>query len=126
MSLLDQIQTDIKNITSNADEFARSALFTAPSSETATVNVIHTKHHLGVDTDGNVINTKNAHIAVSEGLLTALGYPVRIDGEVNLTNHRVDVKDSTGIVKNYIIREFLPDETIGLIVCLLGVYDGSD
>ncbi|KKN54307.1 hypothetical protein LCGC14_0593620 [marine sediment metagenome] len=120
MGLIDRAKSDIKAITSNPDEFGVSMTFTAPSGETATLNGLHSKHHMSMDTDGNMISSKNAHISVSEELLTAQNYPVRKAGEVNLKNHRVSVKDSTGISKDYVIREWYPDETIGLITCILG------
>lgn len=132
MSLLDQIKLDIEQITSNSEEYAISATFTNPAgTETATVNVIHSKHHLGVDTDGNRINVKNAHIAFAENNLSAAGlasmgtpYTIRNAAqEVALTDHRVMVADSTGVVKNYIIRESYPDEMVGLIVCILGDFE---
>jgi hypothetical protein len=67
------------------------------------------------------VNTKNAHIAISEKFLSDASYPYRnLSGEVSLKNHRIAVADSTGLVKNYVIREIFPDETIGLIVCILG------
>ena len=79
-----------------------------------------TKHHLNFDTDGTQINAKNAHICLDEDKLTSAGYPVRVNDEVNLLNHKIIVKDSSGIAKNYIIKENFPDETLGLIVCVLG------
>lgn len=120
MGLIDQAKKDIKDITSNTDEWGVSITFTAPTGEIATVNGLHSKHHMNIDTEGNMISGKNAHISVSEALLTAKNYPVRKAGEVNLKNHKVSVKDSTGISKNYVIREWFPDETIGLITCILG------
>jgi len=79
-----------------------------------------TKHHLNFDTDGTQINAKNAHICLDEKTLKDAGYPVRVNEEVRLINHQIIVKDSSGIDKNYIIKENFPDETLGLIVCVLG------
>jgi hypothetical protein len=39
-----------------------------------------------------------------------------------MTGHVVNVKDSTGIVKNYVVLQNWPDETIGLITFILGDY----
>lgn len=126
MGLIEQAKSDIKDITSNLDEWAVSITFTAPTGEIATVNGLHSKHHMSMDTDGNRINSKNAHISVSEELLTAKNYPVRNKkGEVKLNDHKVNVKDSTGISKNYVIREGFPDETIGLITCILGSHGAN-
>jgi len=79
-----------------------------------------TKHHLNFDTDGAPINAKNAHICLDEQKLADAGYPVRVNEEVTLLNHKIIVKDSSGIDKNYIIKENFPDETLGLIACILG------
>lgn len=120
MSLYDQAKADIEQITSNTDEWSKPVTFTALTGETAIVNCIHTKHHLGIDTDGRRVNSKNAHISVSEKHLVDALYPVRnLKGEVSLYLHKVLVADSTGIEKKYKITEAYPDETVGLIVCIL-------
>ncbi len=124
MSLIEQAKADIERITGNTNEFARSMTFVAPTSETAVVKGLHSKHHLTVNTEGIEVNARSAHVSVSEKALTDLSYPVRnSDGEVNLAKHTVKVKDSTGIEKTYEIREWFQDETIGLITCILGDFE---
>lgn len=125
MGLIDKAKADIEQITSNLNEWGVSMVLTAvPGLESVTIVGLHTKHRILIDTDGNFVNTKNAHISVSEKFLTEAGYPVRNgSGEVSLINHRVSVKDSTGLVKEYVITEAFPDETIGLICCILGDYE---
>ena len=124
MSLINQIQKDILSITTNSTEFGVAINLEAPTAETIDIIGLHTKHHLGIDTDGNQVNTKNAHISFSEDAFIDSGYPIRnLNGEVSLKNHIVTAKDSTGNNKKYIIREWFPDETIGLIVCILGDYE---
>lgn len=119
MGLINTIQNDVLRFTTNLNEFAVDILLTAKTSEVLAIQGIHTKHHLGIDTDGNMVNSKKASIAFSESLLIA-PYPCRnISQEVDLNGHQVGVKDSTGIVKNYIVQQWFPDETIGLIVCIL-------
>ncbi len=121
MGLIDTINSDIANITSNLNDFGVSMTFIAPDLTTLTVTGIHTKHHLGVNTEGEIINSKKASIAVSESKLA--GYPLRnAKNEVDLNGHLVNVKDSTGTLCNYKIRQWFPDETIGLIVCILEMY----
>jgi hypothetical protein len=124
MGLIDQAKKDIERITSNAREFGVSMLFLAPTSETATISGLHTKHHLGIDQDGNMINSKTSKISVSEKFLTDSGYPVRnVAGEVDLRGHKVTVKDSTGSDCTYVIRQWFPDETIGLITCIMSDFE---
>ena len=124
MGLIDQAKSDIEDITSNTDGFGVALFFEGPCGEFAEITGLHTKHHLGVDTEGNSVNSKNAHVSFSEKFLTDLNYPVRnLDGEVSMVGHKVRVKDSTGLDKTYVIEENYPDETIGLIVCILGNFE---
>ena len=83
---------------------------------------LHSKHWIGFDSDGNQINSKNAHILISEEVLTLNGYITRNlrTNNIDLEKHRVTVKDSTLIEKEYVIQECYPSETFGLIVCILG------
>jgi len=85
---------------------------------------IHSKHWINFDTNGSQVNSKNAHVLISEKVLIDLEYPVRNSktGNIDLKNHRITVKDSTLIEKEYIINECWPSETFGLIVCILGDY----
>lgn len=82
------------------------------------------KHWLNFDADGGSINTKNAHITIVESKLVEAGYPVRNQaGEIHLRGHKVTAKDSSEVEKHYIITEWKPTETIGLIYCDLGDYE---
>lgn len=123
MSLLDRAKADIETITSNTNDFGKTMTLISPHGDELEVTGLHTKHHLAIDDEGELVNSKNAHISVSEKFLTDGGYPVRINGEVSLKNHRVRVTDSTGEEKTYSINQWFPDETVGLITCILGKYD---
>lgn len=82
------------------------------------------KHWINFDTEGNATNSKNAHITIDEDVLKTAGYPYKnADNEVYLRKHKVSTPDSSGDVKEYVILEWLPDETLGLIVCILGDYE---
>ena len=94
---------------------------TPDGSTNVNITGLATKHHIFFDTDGTVMNGKNAHINIVESQLSDLNYPVRdSNGEVNLINHVVNVADSSGVIKRFIIKENHPSETFGLIVCILG------
>jgi len=122
MGLIDQAKADIAQITSNLDDFAVEIKLTAPDGTEKNITGLHTKIHLGVDTDGMPVNSRKAHISFSEVNIT--NYPMRNSrGEVDLRNHNMEVKDSTGITKKYTINQFFPDETIGLIVCIVEDYE---
>lgn len=122
--LIEQARKDWQRFTSDPDTWGISITFTAPTAEVAVVNGLGTNHHIDVDTDGNLINSKNSHVSVSEQLLVDEAYPVRDgDGEVAMVQHRVKFKDSTGVEKEYVIEETLPDETVGMIVCILNDFE---
>lgn len=123
MGLIEQAQQDIRAITTNTSDWSVSIQLTAPDLSVLNTNGLHTKHHLSYDTEGNMINYKNAHISISEDEFIDSGYPYRdSSGEVNLSGHLCVVKDSTRQDKEYVIREWYPDETVGLIVMILGEY----
>jgi hypothetical protein len=120
MGLIELIQRDIKAITSNGSDFGVSMTFVSPLSVTATINGLHSKHTLSQDTEGNRANINNAHVSFSESSLTALGYPTRNNrDEFDMIGHMVTVADSTGEDITYKISENYPDETVGLMVCIL-------
>ncbi len=124
MGLIDQINEDIKNIASNLNDFGVQIILIRPNNQEFIINGIHTKHHLGIDTDGNMVNSKKASIAFSESLINTFSIRNSFN-EVDLRGYKINVKDSTGILKNYIVQQWFPDETIGLIVCILEDYDNN-
>ena len=122
MGLIDQAKADIAQITSNTDDFGVEIRLTAPDGTIANITGLHTKIHLAVNSEGLPVNSRKAHVSFSETFLA--GYPVRnASGEVNLVNHRIAVKDSTGILKEYQMQQFFQDETIGLITCIIEAYE---
>lgn len=125
MGLIEQAIQDIADITSNKDGFGVDITLTRPDkSVTVTFGGQHCKHHLGIDTEGNAVSAKKAFVSFSERVLLATGYVVRnAKKEVDIKFHLMSVKDSSGISKDYIIDQVFPDETNGLITCILGDYE---
>ena len=124
-NIKDLAAADWHKITSNkASGFGYDISITTPDGAKTSVIVGTTsKHHIGFDTEGALVNVKNVQISFSEQQLTEDSYPVRnVNNEVQLRGHKVVTKDSTGNDRNYIITENFPDETIGMIVCILGDY----
>lgn len=123
-SLLNKAKSDaIKYVTKGGFE-ENIQLQTADGNTTLDTTGLASKHHINFDTDGNSVNSKNAHICLSEQDLIDNAYPYRnADEEVDLLRHKVNVKDSSGIIKNYVIIETFPSETVGLIICILGDYE---
>ena len=118
MSLMDRARADFKRFIADERGFGVLATFTSPTDQVKTVRVLHSKHHITVDNDGRTVNSKNGHISFAESEMTE--YTIRNDkDEVSMKNHKVTVKDSTGLDKNYKIRQAWPNETLGIIVCIL-------
>jgi hypothetical protein len=121
MGLIADAEKMWRERSSDLSEFGVALSFVAPEGETASIVGLHTKHHLSFNTEGIAVNSRNAHVSVSEKLLTDLDYPTRnSNGEVTMKNHRVTCKDSTGEEKTYVVREWWQNETIGVIVMVLG------
>lgn len=108
---------------STAGGFQVAMTLTSPANVALSIVGLATKHNNSVTTDGIPVNAKNVHISLIESYLVSLGVTVRnSNGEVNLRNYRVSFPDSSGVTKNYRIEETIPDETTGVIVCILGDY----
>lgn len=115
-----QARQDIEDITTNTNEWAKALSFIAPTGETATINGVHVKHHMPVEDDGDIVNSRVARATFVWKLLEDQGYPTTKNDALNFDKHQLSVADSTGTQKHYIIREWFPDITTGLVVCILG------
>jgi len=136
MSLLVAARDKIREITSNLNEWAVLMTFKTPAvvafdykfdfgfntQNMFTLSGTHTKHHLGINAEtGQKVNAKTASVTVSEKFFIQNGYPIRdANDEVALIGHQVAVKDSTGKICTYVVRESYADETLECIVCILG------
>ena len=123
--LLDRARADAKKFVTKGG-FQEEIKLVSLSPNPVTINTIGlaSKHWINFDTDGIPVNSKNAHICLNEQELSENNYPYRnSEQEVDLFNHRVSVKDSTGILKEYVIKEWYPNETLGLLICILKDYD---
>ena len=79
------------------------------------------KHWLQFDSDGSPINAKNVHLNLIEKDIQELGFETRgKNGNVNLLDYYVIVQDSTNNYKKYQVKEVYPNESLGLIVFILG------
>lgn len=124
MGIIEQARKDIAQITQNGNDFAIDLVFTSPEGDVANIKGLHTRHHLGINDQGLPVNSRNVHVSISETAFTDAEYPFRNDqDEVDLKNHRVDAKDSSGITRTYIVNQWHQDETVGLVVCILGDYE---
>ena len=79
------------------------------------------KHWLQFDSDGSPINAKNVHLNLIEKDRQELGFETRgKNGNVNLLDYYVIVQDSTNNYKKYQVKEVYPNESLGMIIFILG------
>ena len=125
MGILDQARSDVQSILSDLGGFALEVILKTPD-EATVVSVIghHTKHHLPMEFEGVMVDVKTASIAVAEKQLIDQGFPnIRnAAGDVTLNKTLCDVKDSTGVLKNYVVLQVFPDEMLGILIFILGDY----
>jgi len=120
-AILELAKRDAKRITTSLGFQESIVLMTPDKSTTLSLTGLASKHNLGFDLDGNPVNSKTVHITIDENILVEAGYPVRnLKNEVHLLRHFVAYADSTGVSKNYVVTENMPDETLGLITLILG------
>lgn len=122
--LLERARIDARRIV--AGDFSTSITITKPDlSASIVVKGLAMKHHMEFDlSSGNTTNSKNAHITISEQPLVDAGFIIRdSNDEVDLKEYQVDYIDSTGFSEKYVINQYFPDETVGLIVCILGEFE---
>lgn len=124
MGLLDRARADARKILGDLAGWATMLTFTSPLGEIITIPGTFFKRTLTVMTgDGTPSNARQIHITFSETEMIAAYYEIRnAEGKVHLEGHLVSCADSTGITHTYIIREWHPDETLGIVRCMLGDY----
>lgn len=126
MKLFDLIKRDAKRFVNSGGYDVNIEMITPDGTKTANITGWAVKVAGSFDSDGNQVNTKNVHCTIDEKSLLDLGYPIRTSKkgieEVDLKFHKVNFVDSTGTMKNYIIRENVPNENLGLITIWLGDY----
>lgn len=128
MGLMEQIKSDIEDITSDLDGFAVTLIFNDPNGNTATVNGLFADISKAYDESGNPIIGKYTHVSVSEKHLTDQNYPTRNpnNGLLSLINHLVTINYPDGTTKQYIVDGVSPDYTINLHTLTLSEYDGNN
>lgn len=126
MDFFDLVKRDAKAFVNSGGYNISIEMITPDGTKTANIQGWAVKVAGSFDSDGNQVNTKNVHCTIDEQALLLQDYPVRTSKkgieEVDLKLHKVNFADSTGTIKNYIIRENVPDENLGLITIWLGDY----
>lgn len=122
-SILELAKRDAKRFVKSGGFEVSIEMITPSNDKRLLLTGLGTKHWINFDSDGNPINSKNVHVTIDEDFLKANKYPSRnAKGDVYLKGHLVSFADSTGFKKDYVVREWLPDEVLGLIVLILGDY----
>jgi hypothetical protein len=122
-SLLQLAKRDSNHFVTKGGFETEITVSTPAQDKTVTLTGFATKHWISFDTDGNSVNSKNVHVCLSETALVNAGIQVRKSNkEISLLKHYVSYADSSGLVKDYIVSENYPDETLGLIVLILKDY----
>ena len=119
--LFDLIKRDAKSFINEGGYQVDINLTTPDNSKSIDITGWGAKIAWSFDSDGNQVNTSNAHVTIDEDILIATGYPYRnAKKEVSMLKHKISYKDSTGTVRNYQVRENLPDDNLGLIYLVIG------
>ena len=108
MSLIAQAQADIKQITSNLGEFAVDIKLINTTNQIINTKGLHTKIHLAVDTDGNMVNAKKAHISFSEDNILELGFGTGLN--VLVTIDEFLKTDKNHVIHYFTIEKYPVDE----------------
>ena len=127
MSLLNRARADARRILGG--EWSTVLSFLAPTvdevgGEIAVINGTFYRRNLVAEgRNGTPVNSTHVHCTFAEIDLIEEYYPVRnANGLVSFSGHLVTAKDSTGIDRTYIFREWHPDEVLGIIRCILEEY----
>lgn len=122
---MEQAQRDIERITQDLNGFGKAMVLIWPDGQELPITGLHTKHHMAIDPETNKqVNVKNAHASFSETPIVLAGRSIRnVRNEVSLAGFKIRAVDSTGLEWTYVIMSWFPDETVGLIVCILGDYE---
>ena len=120
-NLLARARQDAKKIVTNLGFQSDVFLINPLSMAFIQLKGLTSKHWIQFDTDGSPINAKNVHLNLVEEDIQALGFETRgKNGNVKLIDYYVIVQDSTNVYKNYQVKEVYPNESLGLIVFILG------
>lgn len=109
---------DAQSIVSKGIDFAVPIILTSPTAVTRTVYALQTKHHNGMDGDGFKVSARQHSVVVSEKDL--LGYPyLSQTGDISFKNHIITTVDSLGQSQTFLVQDWFPDRTVGIIVLIL-------
>lgn len=118
MTLSEIAIRDAQNIVKNAVDFALPIRLTSPNATVLNINALQTKHHNGMDGDGFKVSARQHSIVVSEKDLENYPY-LNPSGDISFKNHTVQTTDSAGKTELFLVQDWFPDRTVGIIVLIL-------
>ena len=120
-NLLAQARKDVKHVVTKLGFQNDVFLINNLSMNFIQLKGLTSKHWLQFDSDGSLINAKNVHLNLIEKDIQELGFETRgKNGNVNLLDYYVIVQDSTNNYKKYQVKEVYPNESLGMIIFILG------
>lgn len=122
---LSQAIADVKRFSQMG--FSQEITFTkSDNSASVVVRGLVSKHNNAIDPNtGLPVNERNIHLSVHEEVLKDANYPTRdSNDDINLKDDMAEWVDASGTSYKYLIDEAKPSMTLGLIVCILGDYNG--
>lgn len=126
MGLLETARQDMGDIIGSENDFSIPMVLIKPDKTEINIIGLHTRHHLGVNTDGQTVESRTSHAAFMETQVTGQGESIRNgQGDVDLDKWTLKAPDSTGTEHTYAFQKRFPDETFGLITCILEDYQGG-
>lgn len=118
MRILNLARSHARRFTNNGG-FEVAAMLSSPSFTTPLeLQVLYSRHHLAYNTDGQAVDDAQVSVSIAEADLLAGNYPYQSNGDIMLRDHKIVLSDTTG-EKTYIIDRAFPDQTLGLILCIL-------
>ena len=126
MGILDSAKSDMEGILGSEDDFSIPMVLIKPDKSEINIIGLHTRHHLAVDTDGQTVESLTSHAVFMETQVTSQDESIRnAGGDVDLDKWTLKAPDSTGTEHTYVFQKRFPDETFGLITCILEDYQGG-
>lgn len=107
----------------NSGGFEVNLLITPTVGDPVTIQGLTSRHSQGFDTNGKPIVSDNAHCSFSEVDLTNEGLTTRnSQGDLIVKDWVVQFTDAISAT-TYLISEAYPDNTLGIIKCMLTLHE---
>lgn len=120
--ILKQARADAARIASAGGFQVDAVLKTPDGTHTVNVKGLGTGTWMAMDdlASGKVINTSSNSFNIPTQQLIDANYPYLKDGRPYLKDHKIIVSDGAGMAGTFTITEQHPNNTLGLIICILG------